>query len=234
MGTADTARRTDASYESVRELFELTSGDEKHDPSSRSILDVVWVLYDRVLRHDPADPRSEDRDRLIVSKGHGPLALYAVLAARGFFPQEELSTFLAWGSRLGGHPDRHKVPGVEASTGSLGHGVPMAVGVALALRAKASDRRVFVLMGDGECSEGSVWESLLLAGSLGLERLTGIVIDNDTSSRPLGDLVAKLEAFGWAAVRAPARDHAALEVGLRALTPGRPTALVVEWRAEGS
>jgi transketolase len=216
-------------FEHVRDLFETTSGDEKHDPSARSVLDVIWLLYDRILRHDPADPRWEGRDRFIVSKGHGPLALYAVLAANGYFPEPELSTFLAWDSRLGGHPDRHKVPGVEASTGSLGHGVPMAVGVALALRAKASDGRVFALVGDGECDEGSVWESVLLAGSLGLDNLTAIVIDNHTSRHPLGDMAGKLEAFGWTATTAPSNDHPAMEAALLRRAQGRPTALVVDW-----
>src|SRR5688572_7412493 len=107
---------------------------------------------------------------------------------------------MGWASRLGGHPDRNQVAGVEASTGSLGHGFPMAIGVALALRAAHRDRRVFVLIGDGEANEGSVWESALLAGSLALSNLTCIVVDNHSSTRPLGDIAAKFAAFGWAAV----------------------------------
>ncbi len=166
----------------VRALMDTTAGDEKHDPSALSILDVTWLLYDRILRHDPGNPRNEGRDRFLVSKGHGPLALYSVLAAWGYFPEAELTTFLARGSRLGGHPDRNLVPGVEISTGSLGHGVPMAVGVALALKAKGNENHVFVLLGDGEANEGSVWESLLAAGSLGLGNLTAILINNHTST----------------------------------------------------
>jgi len=221
------------SLRAIEELIALTPGDEKHDPAARSTLDVLWVLYDRVLRYDPGRPRWEGRDRFLLSKGHGPISLYAILAAKGFFPVEWLPRFLTWDSPLGGHPDRNLVPGVEVSTGSLGHGVPMAVGVALALRAKGSDRRVFVLLGDGEANEGSVWEALLLAGNLGLDNLTAILIDNHTSSRDLGDLPAKLAAFGWTAFSAPAADHDALESGLRHREPGRPTALVVDWQETG-
>jgi transketolase len=195
---------------------------------------VLWVLYDRVLRYDPARPEWDGRDRFLLSKGHGPISLYAILAAKGFFPVAWLSEFLAWDGRLGGHPDRKLVPGVEISTGSLGHGVPMAVGVALALRAKRSDRRVFVLLGDGEANEGSVWEAFLLGGNLGLDNLTAILIDNHTSSRDLGDLAAKFEAFGWTAFEANASDHDALESGLRHREAGRPTALVVDWQEIGT
>ena len=130
-------------------LRDLT-GDEKHDASSHSTLDVLWVLYDRVLHYDPHNPRSEDRDRFVLSKGHGPVAYYAILADKGFFLRDELEKFRQWDGILGAHPDRNQVPGVETSTGSLGHGLPMAVGMALALRLKQSDRRVFALIGDGE------------------------------------------------------------------------------------
>lgn len=220
------------SFEGVRDLFESTAGDEKHDPCARSVLDVLWVLYDRVLRHDPSDPRWEERDRFLLSKGHGPLALYAVLAARGFFPVAWLETFLAWDSPLGGHPDRLLVPGVEMSSGSLGHGLPMAVGVALALRARRSGSHVYALIGDGESHEGSVWESLLLAGALGLSNLCAILIDNHSSTLPLGDMAARLGAFGWWAFSVRASDHAGLEHALLHRESGRPTALVVDWRPE--
>ena len=132
----------------VRALMARATGDEKHDESTTSTLDALWVLYDRVLRIDPAHPDAEDRDRFILSKGHGPASLYAILAAKGFFPPAWLDTFLDHDGRLGSHPDRMQVPGIEASTGSLGHGFPMAVGVAQALRAKGRpDTRVVVLTG---------------------------------------------------------------------------------------
>jgi transketolase len=212
----------------IRGLMIAAAGDEKHDPSAHSTLDVLWVLYDRIMRTDPTDPRSEDRDRLIVSKGHGPQALYAVLAAKGFFPPQELSRYMARDSMLGGHPERNQVPGVEASTGSLGHGFPMAVGVALALRAARRDRRVFVLIGDGEANEGSVWETILLAGSLQLPNLTCIVVDNHSSTRPLGDIAAKFVAFGWVAVTVDGRDHGALDRALRTPDAARPGVVVAD------
>src|SRR4029078_4377088 len=144
-------------------LAALATGDEKHEASSNSTLYALLVLYGRVLRVDPADPGWEQRDRFILSKGHGPAAYYAVLSWRGFFPKHWLPTFTRQGSRLGSHPDRLLVPGVEASTRSLGHRLPLAVGVALALRAKGSDQRVVVLTGDAELNEGSNWEAIILA-----------------------------------------------------------------------
>src|SRR5947207_9175998 len=180
---------------SVRQLMMLATGDEKHDASAHSTLDVLWVLYDRILRYDPHTPRSEERDRFVLSKGHGPVAFYALLAAQGFFPPAELKAFETWEGILGGHPDRNQVPGVETSTGSLGHGLPMALGMALGLRAKGSDRRVIALIGDGECNEGSIWEAILLAGNLHLSNLTCIAINNHSSSRDVGDLSAKFAAF---------------------------------------
>jgi transketolase len=214
----------------ILELMARATGDEKHDPSAHSTLDILWVLYDRVLRFDPADPRSEARDRFLMSKGHGPLALYAVLADKGFFPSDELARFETWDGILGGHPDRNRVPGVEISTGSLGHGFPMAVGVALALRAKGSDRRVFVLIGDGEANEGSVWETALLAGSLELPNLTAILVDNGSSTRPLGDVAGKFAMFGWAATTVGGRDHESLATALSAQDATHPTMVVAEIR----
>jgi len=214
----------------IERLMSLASGDEKHDPSAHSTLDVLWVLYDRILHVDPRNPRDEDRDRFLMSKGHGPIALFAILADKGFFPVEELSRFETWQGILGGHPDRARVPGIEISTGSLGHGFPMAVGVALALKAKGNSRRVFVLIGDGESNEGSVWETALLAGSLELPRLTAILIDNGSSTRPLGNVAAKFAAFGWSARTVDGRDHDALYAGLTATDPTRPTMVVAEIR----
>src|SRR5438132_7552294 len=114
-----------APLDDVRRLLKEATGDEKHEESSTSTLDALWVLYDRILRADPSDPKWEVRDRFVLSKGHGPAAYYAILAVKGFFPAEELGSFLEFDSRLGSHPDRTLVPGVEASTGSLGHGLPI-------------------------------------------------------------------------------------------------------------
>ena len=195
----------------IEELIRRARGDEKHDASAHSTLDAIQVLYEHVLRIDPAAPDDERRDRFLLSKGHGPLAFYAVLAERGFFPAEQLDRFLQWDGILGSHPDRTQVPGVEVSTGSLGHGLPMAVGVAYALRAKGLDeQRVFVLTGDAELNEGSNWEAILHAGSVGLSNLTLVVIDNRSSSVAMGEIAAKLATFAWDAVTVEGRDHAAL------------------------
>ena len=203
-------------------------GDEKHDASSHSTLDVLWVLYDRVLRYDPHNPRSEERDRFVLSKGHGPVAYYAILADKGFFPVAELQKFRQWDGILGAHPDRNQVPGVETSTGSLGHGLPMAVGMALALRLKQSDRRVFALIGDGECNEGSIWEAIIQASHHRLSNLTCIAINNHSSTIEFGDLAARFTAFGWSATTINGRDHAQIYHALTHPDHERPTAIVAE------
>ncbi|MBV7326928.1 transketolase [Chloroflexi bacterium TSY] len=212
----------------LADLMNLTSGDKKHDPSAYSTMGVLSVLYDRILNYDVSNPQSEERDRFIMSKGHGPLALYAILAQKGFFPSDELKKFLTWDGILGGHPDRKRVPGVEVSTGSLGHGFPMAIGVALGLKAKKNDRRVYVLIGDGEANEGSVWEAVLLAGNLGLSNLTAILIDNRSSSRDLGDIATKFKTFGWEAQTVDGRDEDAIEKALSSPAVDRPSLLVAE------
>src|SRR5579883_453178 len=210
----------------IHRLMSMQTGDEKHDWSAYSTLDVLWVLYDLVLRYDAKHPRSEERDRFVLSKGHGPIAFYAILAAKGFFPPSELARFATWDGILGGHPDRRQVPGVEVSTGSLGHGLPMAVGMTLALRAKKSDRRVFALIGDGECNEGSIWEAILLAGDLHLASLTCIVIDNQSSTRNLTDIAKKFAAFQWSATDIDGRDHDQIYQALTQTDPLRPTAII--------
>jgi transketolase len=209
----------------LRRLMTLQTGDEKHAAAADSTLDVLYVLYEHVLRVDPERPGWEGRDRFLLSKGHGPMAFYAVLARKGFFPRDELGRFLRWDGRLGGHPDRNKVPGVEVSTGSLGHGLPMAVGVAYALRAKGlGGPRVFVLTGDGELNEGSNWEAILHAGARRLP-ITLVVVDNGSSSVPMGDIAAKLAEFGWDAETVDGRDHDALRAALSP-RPAHPVAVV--------
>ena len=214
--------------EQLANLMDLASGDEKHNPSAYSTLEVLWVLYDRILNYDASNPQSENRDRFIMSKGHGPLVLYAILAQKGFFPASELGRFLQWEGILGGHPDRNRVPGVETSTGSLGHGFPMAIGVALGLKAKRIQSRVYVLIGDGEANEGSVWEAVLLAGNLGLSNLTAILIDNHSSTRDMGNLAAKFNTFGWEARIVDGRDEDAIENALLSPAADRPSLLIAE------
>jgi transketolase len=209
----------------LMDLIARARGDEKHDASSYSTLDVIDVLYD-VMRFDPKRPAWEGRDRFILSKGHGPLAFYAVLIKNGFFPADEMERFLTWDGILGGHPDRNRVPGVEASTGSLGHGLPMAVGVAYALRARGADaQRVFVLTGDAELNEGSNWEAILHAGSAGLPNLTLVVVDNRSSTVKMGDIAGKLAAFGWDSITVDGRDREALRAAYERRADG-PTAVV--------
>jgi transketolase len=218
-----------ATIEDVRALLRRTVGDEKHDGSTLSTLEPLWILYDRVLRVDPDDPAWAERDRLIVSKGHGPASLYAVLAANGFFPDAWLDGFMTHDGRLGAHPDRSLVPGVEASTGSLGHGLAIAVGVALGLRAKgATGPHVYALCGDAELNEGSNWEALLLAPHLGLGNLTLLVIDNHSSSIRMAPWEARLEAFGWRCAVVAATDHDGLAATLADREAGVPSAVVAD------
>ena len=214
--------------ERIERLMTRATGDEKHDSAAASTLYVLWALYDRVLRYDPREPRSPERDRFVLSKGHGPAAYYAILADKGFFPVDELPRFMQWDGILGGHPDRNQVPGVEASTGSLGHGLPMAVGMALGLRITGSDRRVFVLVGDGECNEGSIWESALLADYLGLGNLTCVVINNHSSTLHLGDIAAKFAQFGWQAATVDGRNLDQIETALRQRQTDHPTVIVAD------
>lgn len=217
-----------ADIQRLERLMGMTTGDEKHDSSATSTIHVIWTLYDRVLRFDPKRPRSPDRDRFVLSKGHGPVAYYAILADKGFFPADELTRFMAWDGILGAHPDRNQVPGVETSTGSLGHGLPMAVGMALALRINASDRHVFALVGDGECNEGSIWEAALQAGHLGLGNLTCIVVNNHSSTPNLGDIAAKFAQFGWETATVDGRDLDQIEAALRQQQTNHPTAIVAD------
>jgi len=146
-----------------------------HVGAALSLVEIIRVLYDDVLRYDARNPKWSERDRCILSKGHGCLALYVVLQDKGFFPEEELWKFCEASGILGGHPEV-KVPGVEASTGSLGHGLPIGVGFAVSAKHEQADHRVFVIIGDGECNEGSIWEAALCAGKHKLSNLT-VVID---------------------------------------------------------
>ena len=203
-------------YDDLPELLTRLTGDEKHDWSALSTLDVLWVLYDRVL---------DDDDRFLLSKGHGPAAYYAVLAAKGLIALDELAGFGSFDSSLGYHPDRVLVPGVEISSGSLGHGLPIAVGVALA------GRRTFCLVGDGELDEGSNWEGVQYAGRIGLERLTAVVVDNHSSTYHWpGGIGARFELEGWSVARVDGSDHDELERAFTASQGDRPHAVVAEVR----
>ncbi|MFC9621961.1 transketolase [Streptomyces sp. NPDC056930] len=224
----NTAAAPTGDYRDMNRLMSLMTGDEKHGPAATSTLDALWVLYDRVLRVTPGTAAAPDRDRFLLSKGHGPMAYYAVLAAHGFFGEELLSGFGTYDSPLGHHPDRTLAPGIEIGSGSLGHGLPLAVGSVLGLRAQGlNDPRVWVLIGDAELDEGSNHEALAYAGPAGLEQLHTVVIDNASASygRP-GGIAARFEAAGWSVDSVDGRDHEALYAAFTAPHPGRPRAVV--------
>jgi transketolase len=188
-----------------RTIFKsIYKGGGGHIPASLSIVEILLVLYQRILKIDPQNPRDPGRDRFILSKGHAGVALYAVLAKKGFFPTDLLDKFGKRESILGGHPDMLKVPGVEASTGALGHGFSFGLGMALAGKMERSDYRVFVLLGDGECQEGSIWEAALFAPQHKLDNLVAVIDYNQIQAMDrldkivsLHPLVDKWKAFGW-------------------------------------
>lgn len=215
--------------EMKRSIVEMsTVSGEGHIPSAFSILDILWVLYDKILKINPQDPKDPKRDRFILSKGQASLALYSVLAEKDFFDKKELNTFGQFNSILGGHPDRNKIPGVEASTGSLGHGLSIAIGVALGLKIKKIKSRVFVLIGDGECNEGSIWESALLASHHNLSNLCCLVDYNHSTDRALlmGDLSKKFQAFGWRTFTIDGHDHRQIYKVLSKFDGSSPVAVI--------
>jgi transketolase len=215
-------------------LMALMTGDEKHSPAATSTLDVLWVLYDRVLNIDPASSGAPGRDRFLLSKGHGPTGYYAVLTAKGFLHPDLLPAFGDFDSPLGYHPDRTLVPGAEIGSGSLGHGLGLGVGMALGLRARdirAADGvtrpRVFVLVGDAELDEGSNHEAIAFAGAVGLDGLHAVVIDNQSATHGWqGGIQTRFSREGWSAVTVDGRDHDALEAALTTEHPGRPHVVV--------
>ena len=206
-------------------LLTRLTGDEKHAPSAYSTADVLWVLYDRILRIGPETVNAPDRDRFLLSKGHGPAAYYAVLAAKGFIPVEWLDDLGGRDSHLGHHPDRTMIPGVEVGTGSLGHGLGLAVGTVLGLRAQGFlDTRVYVLLGDAELDEGSNHEAIAYAAATYLP-LTAIVVDNRSATHGWpGGIAARF--IGWSVSTVDGHDHDALERALARRDRDRPHVVV--------
>lgn len=209
-------------------IMSASKAKEGHIPSALSILDLLWVLYDKILKINPLDPNNPDRDYFILSKGHASLGLYSILARKGFFPVKELNNFCKYESMLGGHPDRNKIPGVEASTGSLGHGFPISVGIALGLKIKKKPNRVYVIIGDGESNEGTIWESALIASHHNLNNLTCIIDHNHSTDRALKvcDLVEKFKAFGWESFSIDGHNHEEIYNSLNKKSETKPIAII--------
>jgi transketolase len=235
--TNQTTSRLDVRSRKLREMVidALDGGGRGHPGAALSLIEIVRVLYDDVLRYRAHEPDWMERDRCILSKGHGCLALYAILADKGFFPREELHRQCHPDAMLGGHPEAHKIPGVEASTGALGHGLPIGVGMALAARLHGRGSHVFVIMGDGEINEGSVWEAAMCAAKHGLDNLVAIIDRNKLQSygptaevlelEPLAD---KWRSFGFAVREADGHNVASLREGFAALpyASGKPNLLI--------
>jgi transketolase len=206
-----------------------------HPGGDLSCADILAALFFHALRVDPSRPEDPKRDRFVMSKGHASASLYATLAEAGFIPREQLATFMKPLSALNGHPNRAKVPGVEANTGPLGHGLPVSVGMAVAAKMDHSDWRTFVLTGDGELQEGSNWEAIMTAAHLRLDNLTAIVDrnglqqgDRTESTVGLEPLADRWRAFGWSVVEVDGHDVAALTRVFDSvpLEAGRPTCLI--------
>ena len=214
-------------YDQLPRLMSLMTGDEKHDVAATSTLDVIWTLYDRVLNVSPRSLDNPERDRFLLSKGHGPIAYYAVLAAKGFIDLEVLPSFGSYESILGHHPDSTLVPGVELASGSLGHGLPIAVGLTIGLAVQGYPARVFTLLGDGELDEGSNHEAIAVAGRRHLESLTAIVIDNQSASQGWpGGIESRFAVEGWETQVVDGRDHDAIAASLATPHSNRPLAVV--------
>lgn len=205
-----------------------------HMGAAFSMADIISVLYfDDVLKYDASNPDWEDRDKFILSKGHASYALYAVLARAGYFPESELLHVGQPGSKFGGHPKLHEIPGVEASTGALGHGLSFAIGIAYANKVDNKKSHVYVVLGDGECQEGSVWEGALSAPTLELDNLTVIVdhnklqamddLENIVRMKPFAD---KWKAFGWNVVEIDGHDCVQIKEALLTRQTDKPTLVV--------
>jgi transketolase len=227
--------RTRADRSRITDLAMIGHAGLGHVGGDMSVLDILTTLFFAVLRIDPEKPDWDDRDRLILSKGHTAGALYTTLAAAGFFDSSSLDTFAGPLSALNGHPNRTKVPGVETNTGPLGHGLPVGVGMAIGARLAGSARQVYVVLGDGELQEGSNWEAAMTAGHRRLSNLTAVVDRNrlqqgarteDTVS--LEPLDAKWRAFGWDVVVVDGHDHLALYEAFVAGRGDRPTCVIAD------
>ena len=216
----------------IEEVYNAASG---HPGGSLSIADILTYLYFEELNVDPADPKMENRDRFVLSKGHTSPALYATLAERGFFPKEDLKTFRKLGSYLQGHPDMKGVPGVDMSSGSLGLGISAACGMALSAKYNKKDYRVYTVIGDGESEEGQVWEAAMFASHYKLDNLCAVLDFNGLQiDGPVAEVIGpapfdtKFEAFGWNVIKIDAHDFDQIEKAFAdaKLCKGMPTVII--------
>ncbi len=211
----------------------VVAGKDGHIPSAFSIIDIITLLYRDVLKFEASKPEWLHRDYFILSKGHGCLALYVNLHRHGFITDRDIEFFCKKGGILGEHPDRTKVPGAEASTGSLGHGLSFAVGICLGLKIRALNNRMFVLVGDGECQEGTVWEAANVARNRGLGNLCAIVDWNQSAMQlmPIDDMPKKWEAFGWNVLVVDGHNESELINALQSIefkNDGIPTVIIAK------
>lgn len=213
------------------------SGGVGHLGSAFSLVEILQTLYlDGLMKHDPQNPQWEGRDLLILSKGHGSLALYTILAKAGYFAESELYTFCQPGTRLGGEPVMGECPGIEASTGSLGHGLSIGLGMAIALKSEAKSNHVYVIVGDGECQEGSIWEAVMSAPAFGVDNLTVIVDHNRIQKMDFIEKIMKSDnlarqfaAFGWEVKTCDGHDRNALKATLTSdWQSGKPRCLIAQ------
>ena len=200
-----------------------------HIPTCFSIIEMLRAVYE-TMRHDPGMPDWPERDVFILSKGHAALGLYCTLAYYGYFPVSDVFAFGAFESRFGCHADRFKVPGVELSTGSLGHGIGVAAGMALAFKLLRNSRRVFVLVGDGESNEGTVWEAALVASNQGLDNLTVLFDNNCSQTRclPITRPAEKFSSFGFDVITVDGHDLDALKGAMQGESKGAPRVIVAD------
>jgi len=209
-------------------IIASSTAKEGHIPSALSILDILYVLYNNFIDVNMIKNKALDRERFVLSKGHASLGLYAILMENNIISENLFDDFASYNSILGGHPDTNKVLGVEASTGSLGHGFPIAVGMSLGYKIKNITSRVFVLIGDGECNEGTIWESALLASHHKLNNLTCVIDYNHSTDRAMqmGNISDKFKSFGWESINIDGHNHEEILKALNNVDKVKPLAII--------
>jgi len=224
-------------YQARKDILSMLKYGEGHIGGAFSSLDILTVLYNKILKHDPKNPKWPDRDRFVLSAGHKCLALYSVLAGQGYFPKDVLWTYNTFNTRVPMHPDEKVLPGIEFPTGSLGHGLPVAQGMAHTAKLDKKNYRVFVMLGDGESAEGSIWESIMSAGHHKLDNLivildrNGLQVNGKTLNIMNSSLMEeKYKAFGWSVRTIDGHDYGEIYNALSSVPfePGKPSAIIAD------